>query len=43
MVVIVIVALIAVLGIGGVVLANSGVFTVRQVTVSGVSHITAEE
>ena len=34
MVVIVIVALIAVLGIGGVVLANSGVFTVRQVTVS---------
>lgn len=41
--VIVIVALIAVLGIGGVVLANSGVFTVRQVTVSGVSHITAEE
>lgn len=42
-VVIVIVALIAVLGIGGVVLANSGVFTVRQVTVSGVSHITAEE
>lgn len=42
-VIIVIVALIAVLGIGGVVLANSGVFTVRQVTVSGVSHITAEE
>lgn len=42
-VVIVGVILVAVLGIAGVVLANSGVFTVRQVTVSGVSHITAEE
>ena len=42
-VVIVGVVLVAVLGIAGVVLANSGVFTVRQVTVSGVSHITAEE
>ena len=33
-------------GIGhrqGLFLPNSGVFTVRQVTVSGVSHITAEE
>lgn len=43
MVFITIVAIVAVLGIGGVVLANSGVFTVRQVTVSGVSHITSEE
>lgn len=42
-VVIVGVILVAVLGIAGVVLANSGVFAVRQVTVSGVSHITAEE
>ena len=42
-VVIVGVILVAVLGIAGVVLANSGVFTVLQVTVSGVSHITAEE
>ena len=38
-----IVAIVAVLDLGGVVLANSGVFTVRQVTVSGVSHITSEE
>lgn len=43
MVFITIVVIVAVLGIGGVVLANSGVFTVRQVTVSGVSHITSEE
>lgn len=43
MVFITIVVVIALLAIGGVVLANSGVFTVRQVTVSGVSHITSEE
>lgn len=41
--IIVMIALVVVLAIAGTILSNSGVFTVRQVTVSGVSHITAQE
>lgn len=42
-VVVVIAAIIGVLGIGGLALANSSTFAVQQVTVSGASHITSEE
>lgn len=41
--IIVMIVLVAVLAIAGTILSNSGVFAVRQVTVSGVSHITAQE
>lgn len=39
----VVVILAGALGIGGFALANSGAFAVNQVTVSGVTHITADE
>lgn len=42
-VVVVIAAIIGVLGIGGLALANSSTFAVQQVTVSGASHIASEE
>lgn len=41
--IVVLLIVLAVLGIGGVVLYNSNVFTVTKVTVSGAEHITAEE
>lgn len=42
-VLVVVAILLGVLGVGGFALANSSVFTISQVTVSGVSHITADE